>query len=44
MSKLPTRDRIAHGLRTRVMNLRVSAPLVALVLITFLLTVIMGMQ
>ncbi len=36
--------RIAHGLRMRFTSMRVSAPLVALVLITFFLTVIIGVE
>lgn len=38
------RNRIAHNLRMRVASMRVSVLLVALVLGTFLLTVVMGVE
>lgn len=44
MPKVAHLNRIAHGLRTRVTSMKVSAPLVALVLITFFLTVIIGVE
>jgi len=44
MLRLANRNRIAQGLRTRVMNMAISVPLVVLVLATLLATVIMGVE